>query len=226
MATEISPESSTRMCAHMNNDHAATVHAIVLSNLSYGEAARSSKVQNAKMTSVNLKGYSLSYTLGDAMKDIAISFDPPLNSSDEARPRLVEDHHKALTPKFRWLVTDPLMRMLFGACMLLGVGTSLGQEELASRVDGTPWANAIVASVFGTTARFAKLVIGAWYFTLVAHTMEAFYTAYMCKMVLKMKAGTIFKWFTLNVCIGFPIMSKIQELVAVDSAARTKKKNG
>lgn len=224
----ITMETSTRICAHMNDDHAATVHAMVVFNLSNREAAHC-KVQNAKMASIGMDKYHISYTLCDgdacAMKEITVPFDPPLISSAEARPRLVQDHHKALTPKFTWLVTDPLMRMLFGACILLGVGTALGQEELGRRVDDTPWASSIVNAVFGTSASFANFVVGAWYFSLVAHTMEAFYTSYLCKSTLKMKTGTTFKWFLLNVCTGFPIMKKVQELVAVDSAARSKKKS-
>lgn len=226
--TEISSEASTRICAHMNDDHSATIHAMVVFNLSNREAAHC-KIQNAKMTSVSMKEYSISYILCDgnacAMREVAVPFNPPLNSSDEVRPRLVQDHHMALTPKFSWLVTDPLIRMLFGACILLGVGTALGHDELAKRVDDAPWAAAIANAVFGTSARFANLVVGAWYFSLVAHTMEACYTAYLCKTMLKMKTGTTFKWFVLNVCTGFPIMNKVKELVAVDSAARSKKKS-
>lgn len=227
--SEISAETSARICAHMNFDHAATIHAMVSSNLSYREAARC-KIQNAKMTSVTMKEYALSYVLcnGDAcaMKEVAVPFDPPLKSSDEVRPRLIQEHHKALVPKFSWLVTDPMMRTLIGACILLGVGTALGQEELAKMIDDTPWATTIVTAIFGTSARFSWLVVASWYFSLAAHTAEAYYTAYLCKTKLKMKTGTILKWFTLNVCVGFPIMSKVLELVAVDTAARTKKKSG
>ncbi|KAL7548742.1 hypothetical protein ACHAWF_012006 [Thalassiosira exigua] len=226
---EISSEASKRICAHMNYDHAATIHAMVTSKLSNREAMRC-KVQNAKMTAVSMKEYSLSYVLCDgdacAMKKIKIPFVPPLNSSDEVKVRLVQEHHKAMAPNFMWLITDPLMRTLFGACMLLGVGTALGQEELAKKVDGLPWAASIVTAIFGNCSRFARLVIGLWYFSLAVHTLEAFYTAYLCKKVLKMKSITTLQWFALNVCTGFPIMNKVKELVAVDCAARsTKKKN-
>lgn len=224
----VSAETSTRICSHMNDDHAATIHAMALSNLSNREAA-SCKVQNAKMTSVTCKDYTITYVLcsGDncAMKSISVPFNPPLKSSSEIRPRLIEDHHRALTPKFTWLVTDPLMRMLVGASMLIGVGTALGQEELAKRVDDTYWASSIVCTIFGTSSRFAYLVVAAWYFTLVAHTLEAFYASYLCKKCLKMKTITTAKWFLLNVCTGFPIMKKIVELVEVDKAARSAKKS-
>ena len=223
--TEISSDVSKRICAHMNDDHAATAHATVLSRLpSYG-----GKVQNAKMTFVTMQEYSISYVLCDgdacAMKTLTVPFDPPLKNSGEVRSRLIEDHHRALAPKFSWLLSDPLMRTLFGACMLLGVGTALGPEELSQRIDGAPWATAIVTRIFGSSAWFARLVVGSWYFSLAAHTLEACYTAYLCKTVLKMKMGTTFQWFVLNVAAGFPIMNKIRELVAIDSAARSNDKS-
>lgn len=227
MAEEISEQASTRICAHMNNDHAASVHAMATSRLSNREAF-TSKVQNAKMTSVSLEEYCIKYVLcsGDncAMKELFVTFNPPLKSSSEVRSRLVDDHHSALTPKFSWLVTDPLMRTLFGACLLLGAGTAMGQEELAKKIDDTPWASSIVTSIFGASSRFAYMVVASFYFSLVAHSAEAFYTAYLCKTVLKMKPLTICKWFVLNTCTGFPIMKKVTEMVEVDKAARASKK--
>ncbi len=224
---EISPETSARICSHMNDDHATTIHAMAVSHLSPREGA-TCKVKNAKMISVNMKEYNISFVLcsGESceMKKCAVSFDPPLTSPAEIRPRLIKDHHKSLIPKFTWLITDPVMRMLFGACLLLGVATALGEEELVARINNSLWARSIVSLVFGTTSRFVKLVIGAWYFSLMAHTLEAIYTAYLCKTILKMKLGTVMKWFALTVCTGFPIMNKVQELVEVDRAARSVKK--
>ena len=222
----ITPETSKRICKHMNEDHAATVHALVISTLS-GSDARC-KVQNCRMKSVSLSEYTLSYVLcdGDAcsMKKVVVPFHPPLTSADQVRPALIAEHHRALQPKFSWLVTDPVMRMLFGACILLAVGTALGKEELALRGDNTPWASSVVTTVYGSSDLFAKLVIGAWWFSLAAHGLEAVYTAYLCKTTLKMDAWTTFKWFAMNVCTGFPIMNKVKELVAVDRAARADKK--
>jgi hypothetical protein len=223
---EISPETSARICSHMNDDHATTIHAMAVSHLSHREGA-TCKVKNAKMISVTMKEYNISYILctGESceMKNCIVPFDPPLTSSAEIRPRLIEDHHKSLTPKFTWLVNDPVMRMLFGVCLLLGVGTALGREELVARINYTPWARSIVNFIFGTSTRFVKLVIGAWYFSLIAHLLEAIYTVYLCKTILKMKLGTVMKWFVLTVCTGFPIMNKVQELVEVDRAARSVK---
>lgn len=213
----------------MNDDHAATIHAMVLSKLSNRESVHF-QVQHAKMTLITLQEYSISYVMCDgdacAMKSTSVPFNPPLKSSSEARDRLIQDHHRALTPNFSWLVSDPLLRTIFGVCVLLGVGTALGQEELSKRIDDSPLATSIVTNVFGTSARFARIVVVSWYFSLVAHTMEACYTAYLCKMVLKMNTTTSVKWFALNVSTGFPIMNKIRELVAIDNATRLSKKNG
>ena len=129
VVAEIAPETSARICAHMNDDHAATIHAMVMSHLSHREVA-TCKIQNAKMTSVSIKGYLISYILCNGelceMKNCTMSFDPPLTSAAEVRPRLIEDHHRALIPKFTWLITDPIMRTLFGACHIAWRGHSIG----------------------------------------------------------------------------------------------------
>ena len=106
----------------MNEDHTATCHALVLSTLS-SWTEKKSKVQNARMTSVTMVGYNLSYVLcnGDAcsMKNVMIPFIPSLNSSSQVRARLIDDHHRALNPKFSWLVTDPIIGILFGFCLVV-----------------------------------------------------------------------------------------------------------
>ncbi|KAL3815489.1 hypothetical protein ACHAXA_000726 [Cyclostephanos tholiformis] len=224
---DITPEASSRICAHMNDDHAHTCHAMVVSAISNG-GGENGKVQNARMTSVSTTAYSLSYVLcnGDAcsMREIVIPFVPRLNSPDEVGPRLIRDHHRAMTPKFAWLVTDPIIRTIAAACILLGAGTSMGRDGLGSTVDGIPWVKSMIDATFGSSSRFADAVAGAWYFALVAHSMEAIYTAYVCRVILKLKMGATMKWFVLNSCVGYPVMKKVLELVAIDSAARSKKR--
>lgn len=117
------------------------------------------------------------------------------------------------------------MRTLFGACILLGVGTALCQDELASRIDNTLWASSIVNTIFGTSSRFGCMVVASFFFSLLAHSVEACYTAYLCKTVLNMKHLTICKWFVLNTCTGFSIMKKVTELVDIDKAASAAEKS-
>ena len=107
MAEGITPEASRRICGHMNDDHAATVHALVTSTLS-GSDARC-KVQNCRMKSVSLTEYTLSYVLcdGDAcsMKKVAVPFKPPLASAGMVRPALIAEHHRALQPKLSGILS-------------------------------------------------------------------------------------------------------------------------
>lgn len=56
----ISPETSARVCAHMNDDHAATIHAMVMLHLSQ-QNAPTLKIQNVKMESDTMSEYNISY---------------------------------------------------------------------------------------------------------------------------------------------------------------------
>jgi len=87
MSDEVTAETSQRICSHMNWDHAPTVHALCTSTLS-GRDARL-KVTNAKMKSVSLEAYILSFVLCDGhscmMKTASVPFAPKLESGKELR---------------------------------------------------------------------------------------------------------------------------------------------
>lgn len=227
--TEIPPDVAKRICAHVNEDHAPTVYATVLYSRRSNEAARGSKVQNARMTYLTLQEYSISYVVcdGDActMKSVTIPFDPPLKSAGEVRTLFLQWRHTVLAPEFSWLVSDQRMRTVFGVCLLLGLGAAMGREGLSQLVDASSWATAIVTRVFGSedgSARFAGFVVASWHFCLVVHILEACYTAYLCKTVLKIKTGPTLQWFVLNVATGLLAVNKVRELVAVDRVVRGK----
>lgn len=54
------------------------------------------------------------------------------------------------------------MHMLFGACLFLGIGTALGQEELVTTIDENQWARSIVYLI-------------SLYFSLSVHMLDAVY---------------------------------------------------
>ena len=90
MADEISPDASRRICTHMNEDHAATVHAMVLNSCVPPKELRNGvKVQNARMKSITLQRYTLSFVVcnGDLcdMRTSQVNFNPPLSSARESR---------------------------------------------------------------------------------------------------------------------------------------------
>lgn len=202
----------------MNDDHAVTIHAIVRASLS-GRDARC-KITNAKMKSVNEKGYTLSYVLcnGDLceMRTSDVPFQPPLSSSDEIRPRIIQDHHKALNPSFGWIITEPLILVIVVICAAMGFAThAIGSKELAALIESSPKIEPTISAMFGSPSTFCLLVAAAWYFSVVAHTAEAVYVAYQCRKTLKTTAASALKWFLLTCCAGFPVTRKATELFDV-----------
>jgi hypothetical protein len=85
MSDVISDDTSKRMCAHMNVDHAASVHGMVLSCIQRKGAA----ISDAKMVSISMEGCQLKYVAckGDVceMNNVFMPFDPPLKSVKESR---------------------------------------------------------------------------------------------------------------------------------------------
>lgn len=79
----IDEATSKRICTHMNEDHAASVHGMVLNTVSAGN------ISECKMKSISLEGVKLSYVVcsGDMcdMKTTYMVFDPPLKSVKESR---------------------------------------------------------------------------------------------------------------------------------------------
>ena len=85
MSEEISREASNRICSHMNVDHAASVHAMVLrhSNRIQGH------VSNCKMKNISLNGCEISFVACRAnmceQHQVFVKFSPALGSVREAR---------------------------------------------------------------------------------------------------------------------------------------------
>lgn len=222
----IDEATNVRICSHMNDDHAVTIHAMVRASLSGREAQR--KITNPKMKSVSEKGYTLSYVLCDGdlceMRTTDVPFQPPLASADEIRPRLIQDHHKALEPKFGWIIKEPLILAIIVICVAMGLAThALGSEKLSALIESFPKIESTVSAVFGSPSTFATLVAKAWYFSVVAHGAEAVYVAYQCRVTLKTTPVAAFKWFILTCCAGFPVTRKATELFEVASKGGKKK---
>ena len=74
----------------MNDDHAISVYAIAKKACEN----KNSKLSNAKMKSISLSGYKISFVLCKddvcEMKNVMIPFNPPLKSQNEARYGKVE----------------------------------------------------------------------------------------------------------------------------------------
>jgi len=197
MNNMITRERSSQICKHMNDDHHVSVYAMALSSIPASQR-RTIKLQNVKMKSVSMKEYIISYNIcvGDLCgmtENISIPFNPPLSSPSEVRLRLVEDHHKYLTPELKMLFLDPFCLVVLITTMLLGYGTLfMGIDKISSLTTTS-------------SLKFAYAVQYAFITCVVLHGLEAMYIVYLCKKVLKLKLYSCFKTFCIVSCVGFPM---------------------
>mmetsp|Transcript_16874 Transcript_16874/g.24722 ORF Transcript_16874/g.24722 Transcript_16874/m.24722 type:complete len:214 (-) Transcript_16874:154-795(-) len=201
----ISPTVSARICKHMNEDHAATIHAMVLSSLeSRGDKNVMSKIKDAQMTSVTLSCYHLKYLVCDkkvcSMQKLSVNFVPPMQSPDEARMRLIEEHHRVLSPQLLWLATDIMARVIVVLCTVLG------------------YCNYFVFRQTEPAVSYSFLA------AIGIHFLEALFVVYLCRTNLKLKLGATLKWFVLVCCAGYPMTSRVTALVKVDYESKMNKK--
>lgn len=223
--TEITSETSSRICHHMNDDHGLSVYGMAISlHNSKGE------IKNVKMTNISLAECSLSYIVcrGDLceMKTASYPFQPPLTSVAESRSRLVKIHNKVMSPEFLWLLTDSLAFSILLTCASLGLATYVGAEGVETYLDdNVQGLSRNLTMVFGSTRALARVVIGAFWFALITHAVEAFYCAYHAVSTMKLKPAVACKWFSIVSLVGYPIQRRFVALLKVHyDLAQEKKK--
>ena len=186
----ISPETSKRICAHMNDDHAVSVYAMAKRLLSGGS---SSSITQSKLTQVTSAACHLQVVTcsGDVceMHRLEYPLQPPLASAGEARSRLVSIHQTVCAPSWSWLFTKPL-----AVAVLLG---TLGMIYV-SHIDRTILPHPDVASLL--------------YLTVVAHMVEVGLTVRSCRVDLKLPWATTLSWVVLVMITGIAIYSELQDL--------------
>ncbi|CAB9497448.1 expressed unknown protein [Seminavis robusta] len=214
-STEVSAETSTRVCTHMNEDHAVSVYAMAKSLL-----PGKKKITDFKLKKVTLKGCEISAVSCQGelceMHKLFYPFQPPLASAQEVRPRMVAIHHQVCAPEPTWLVThiDALAVLIVVA--LLGYGTHvIGTDNLTEMIEQAPKLNDTISMVFGSASTFSAAVKYAWIFAIVAHVGEGGYVVYHAKITLKLQTQVIVLWFLMVASVGFPITKEFLELLKV-----------
>ena len=95
----ITEETSKRICAHMNEDHAVSVFAMAKRSANLRDGFSISK---ATLQKVTMEGCHLQVMLcrGDAcrVERVIYPFLTPLSDPSEIRSRLIEVHHEACRP--------------------------------------------------------------------------------------------------------------------------------
>lgn len=199
----ISLETSNEICRYMNDEYAISVYAMALSTLSLDDQNTKYQVFDACLDSISNEKYIISFQLlyGDDLREKRveeISFNPPLTDKDDARERMLQEHHKVFTPYFFWLVTDTYISFIFLVCISLGVFTYLVDDESKQ--------------MMGYLSNIIEL---GWYFAIVSHVVEGVIVGYLSKTRLKLPFSISIKWCILGSLVGQPVVSKVFNFVAI-----------
>jgi hypothetical protein len=73
-----------------------------------------------------------------------------------------------------------------------------------------------VQKVFGSASVLAELVRFFFYLSVVLHVAEGVWAVYKCQSVLKPKFQASLMWFLTVSVIGYPILSELLALLAID----------
>lgn len=84
MSEAITPAISTRICTHMNDDHA---DAVLLYAKTFGNTP---EAQAARMIAIDPQGMDLSAQIDETTHPLRIEFDHPLKDAEDAHHTLIE----------------------------------------------------------------------------------------------------------------------------------------
>mmetsp|Transcript_10402 Transcript_10402/g.15420 ORF Transcript_10402/g.15420 Transcript_10402/m.15420 type:complete len:242 (-) Transcript_10402:238-963(-) len=235
MSEKITEETSKRICKHMNEDHAHTIHYMAQSILLTSNKKKKGEIKNATMTSISNKEYCIRFVLcnGDLceMCHETIAFYPtPLVDSKDARTRMIEEHNRVLSPQFSYLLTPVILTTLLTCALLRYAVEILTLETLALHLSNPPsfiyvLLNTYLVNPFfyASVSNFCKMVYISWYFSTVAHALEAFYFAYLCRTKLKLGWMSTLKWFSMVLMVGYFVGWRIKEMVDVQAKEEKKR---
>lgn len=202
---EISEETSIRICAHMNDDHAVSVYAMAKRKVEM--PGKNWSISNAFIKKVTMQGCDIQVILchKTLCQDAKIfyPFLPPLDTPTQIRSRIIAVHHQVCTP-FK-IFTDPKFFMIAGFfaasawCTLLGGAINM-EPQLA----------------FGLKCGF--------YGILFAHGSLAAYGAHLGRKQLKLQMKGIVAWYTAIILAGALAFLELLELLEVDRKCKSSRK--
>lgn len=220
--SEISESSSKRMCQHMNEDHAVSVFAMAKSVLSLKPGW---KLSGARLKKVSLSGCEIQAIT--CRKDMCQAhkvfypFEPPLQTAEESRSRLVQIHQKETKPKLGWLL-KPSAVVILPALLFITWGSQMATEEaLADALGYIGFLLPINDTL--STSLFRQIIDFAFYFTLAAHAIEASFVVYHGFRFLKLSFSTLVMWIVPVSVFGYPFFVEFRELVRVKHESRQPK---
>lgn len=214
----ISEESAKKLGKELTAQHPLAVHGMAASSTKISSGFH---ITSSAVTAVKVDGCQLRVTLcrGDLceMKQSFYKFRTPLVEASALEERIrSEVLPDVCAPKPLWLITDPLAFLILVVCSLLAYGTYTGIDGITDALLKAPKLEKTIGLVFGTSRNFAYAVCGAFWFSIVAHAIEACLVVYYATTVLKMGVVSTSIWAMLVFSVGYPIFNRFQTLVSIE----------
>jgi len=214
----IDEDYGKKLGKEVTNQHPLVVFAMAKSTIQIGSGF---EMTSLAVTAVRKDGCEISVTLcrGDLCetKKSFYNFNPPLKSIDELNGRMMSDvRSRACTPNPLWLVTDPLALLILIFCGLLAYGTYIGVEDMTDAFVQAPRLERTISAIFGTPRTFSYLICASFWFSIVAHGFEAVVALHYATRSLKLGIGPASLWGIMIFLVGYPIFSRLQELVSIE----------
>ena len=204
---EISAETSSRVCKHMNDDHPMSVYAMarnMLDPLPSGWVLTDAKMNKVTVEGCHLQAVTCSGDLCE-MKPVVYPFTPPLTNAAQVKPRLVAIHQTVLSPQWKWLWTKPFALKFMVSMLILAYGALvMGAEGMTAALDKTN----LIKMFFPHTNVIAILLQLVFYIIFVSHIAEASMVAHTYREVFKLDWTGVAHWIVMIMLIGYPIMKE------------------
>mmetsp|Transcript_21095 Transcript_21095/g.33953 ORF Transcript_21095/g.33953 Transcript_21095/m.33953 type:complete len:228 (-) Transcript_21095:154-837(-) len=212
----ISDDDAKKLGKELTKQHPATVFGMAKCSVKLKSGF---KITSTKIKAVRNNGCEVFATTcrGDIceMNNAFYEFHPPLRTADDLPIRLPAIHNQVCSPSPLWLITNPLAFLILLACSALAYGVYIGNDGMADALSlYAPRLEGGISHVFGSTQVFGYFVFAAFWFSVIAHGIEASISVYYCRTALKLAFGPTCLWGILIFIVGYPIFSELQELLA------------
>mmetsp|Transcript_6108 Transcript_6108/g.14831 ORF Transcript_6108/g.14831 Transcript_6108/m.14831 type:complete len:222 (+) Transcript_6108:60-725(+) len=211
-----SDDEAKRLAKDLSDQHPLAVYGMAKTFAPSGF-----KITSALVTAVNEDGCQLRIACcrGDLcqMKTPTYEFRTPLESAKDLSDKIINEIiPDVCAPNILWLVTDPLALLILVVCGLLGFGTYIGVENMTEGLMGAPQLDKTIGTIFGSSRNLAHLVVGSFWFAIVAHVFEAclvvYYATKWLPTIPNVSKGI---WAFMVFLVGYPVFSRFQGLVAI-----------
>mmetsp|Transcript_21231 Transcript_21231/g.35130 ORF Transcript_21231/g.35130 Transcript_21231/m.35130 type:complete len:225 (-) Transcript_21231:692-1366(-) len=213
--------NSERVCEHMNIDHPACVYGMVTEMYGVNDRISNSVV----MIRFAMDRCDFTFCMNGKELHAFRKFEPPLTSIKEARPRMAQIYHKAMTPKLGWIYMDPVALPLVMLNLFLTYLTLvLGVNGMVNVINHSPGMYSMVQAHVGSAESFARMITVFGYVTMGAHALEALFVGLHAKKTFSLSRAAVIEWVIFTQLAGLPILNRFLRFLEVHGNPKVQKK--